>query len=496
MDFPALKSLLFARSNFGMKLGLARMRAALALLGAPHRCAPALHVAGSNGKGSTCAFAEASLRAAGLKTGLYTSPHLVHFCERIRVAGAPISEPEAASLLEEILARVPWALRGGPQGDGDGDGLTFFELVTLMGFLAFARARVDAMVIEVGLGGRLDATNVVEPLACAIAALSLEHTQHLGDTLEAIAGEKGGIIKPGVPVVTAGHPARAARVLQAIADERGSPLFRPGRDYRYDSRDIVRFCYQSNRVDGWTIRAPAAETAAPEPAARSLKPDAAGTRHALDPRSGLALHGHHQRANAALACALLEQAARRGLPVRPEHVEQGLREARWPGRLQLISEEPETWLDGAHNPQGAEALARAMRERLGERAMRERSGDRSLQLVFGALADKDVSRTLAPLLPLAREVHVCAPATPRALPTEQLAARVAELAPALSCKQHGSAALALQAARDAAGPDGAVLACGSLYLAGELLASLSGQPAEAMPAERLHAAQPGSSGGK
>src|SRR5919202_6351362 len=166
MNFEALKRLLFVRSNFGVKLGLERMQEACALLGSPERSAPVLHVAGTNGKGSTCAFAEASLRAAGLRTGLYTSPHLNHFCERIRVAGEPIAEERACELLEEVRARVPWAL-GNP-------GLTFFEIVTLMGFLAF-RGAVDVMVVEVGLGGRLDATNVVSPLACAVASLGLEH---------------------------------------------------------------------------------------------------------------------------------------------------------------------------------------------------------------------------------------------------------------------------------------------------------------------------------
>jgi dihydrofolate synthase/folylpolyglutamate synthase len=157
--FAELKELLFARSNFGVKLGLERMREACALLGNPERGAPALHVAGTNGKGSTCAFAEAMLRAAGLRTGLYTSPHLNHFCERIRLDGRPIAEERACELLEEVRTRVPWAL-GDP-------GLTFFEIVTLMAFLAFRE--VDAMVIEVGLGGRLDATNVVRPRACAVS---------------------------------------------------------------------------------------------------------------------------------------------------------------------------------------------------------------------------------------------------------------------------------------------------------------------------------------
>ena len=187
MDFAELKQLLFARGNFGVKLGLERMREACALLGTPERGAPVLHVAGTNGKGSTCAFAEASLRAAGLRTGLYTSPHLNHFCERIRIAGEPISEERACELLEEVRRRIPWAL-GDP-------GLTFFEIVTLMAFLAFRE--VDVAVVEVGLGGRLDATNVVAPRACAISALGLEHTKYLGPTLAHIAAEKAGILRPG-----------------------------------------------------------------------------------------------------------------------------------------------------------------------------------------------------------------------------------------------------------------------------------------------------------
>src|SRR3954465_5301113 len=173
MRFDELKELLFARGNFGVKLGLERMESACALLGNPERSAPVLHVAGTNGKGSTSAFAEAALRDKGLRTGLYTSPHLSHFCERIRIGGAPIPEERACELLEELTARGPWAL-GDP-------GLTFFEIAPLMAFLAFRD--VDVMVVEVGLGGRLDATNVVQPRACAVAALGLEHTPYLGPPL-------------------------------------------------------------------------------------------------------------------------------------------------------------------------------------------------------------------------------------------------------------------------------------------------------------------------
>ena len=418
MTFEELKLALFARGNFGMKLGLDRMREALRLLGDPHLQYATLHVAGTNGKGSTCAFAEASLRAAGLKTGLYTSPHLRHFCERIRLDFAPVGEPAAAALLEEVVRRVPWAL-GDP-------GLTFFELVTLMGFLAFARAGVDVAVIEVGLGGRLDATNLVQPRACAVTALGLEHTEWLGPTIAHVAREKGGIFKPGVPAVSAGQPLEAARELSKLSNR----LWRPGRDYRFESRPERPFCYAG---PAWTVRG--------EPA----------------------LAGHHQRGNAALACALLEAAALPG--VEPRHLEQGLAAARWPGRLQRAAVNPAVLLDGAHNPHAAAALARALR-------------GRRVVLVFAAMQDKDAPAMLQELAPIAQEVHFCAVDSPRARP----AAELARLWPGVA---HESPRAALEAARSAAGPAGTVLCCGSLYLVGELEGVLAGEATPPMPSERL-----------
>jgi dihydrofolate synthase/folylpolyglutamate synthase len=424
MTFEELKSLLFARGNFGMKLGLERMQEACALLDEPQRSAPVLHVAGTNGKGSTCAFAEASLRAAGLRTGLYTSPHLTHFCERIRLGGQPISEERACALLEEIRARVPGAL-GDP-------GLTFFEIVTLMAFLAFRE--VEVMVVEVGLGGRLDATNVVEPLACAVSSLGLEHTQYLGPTLAHVAAEKAGIFKPGAPAVSAGQPREAAQVLQRRADALGIPLWRPGRDYRFESRDVRPFCYSGS---GWAVRA-----------------------------GDLALQGHHQRTNAALACALLEASAGRGLRVEARHAEEGLQSARWPGRLERLGN---VWVDGAHNPHAAAALARSLPALL---------AGRPLHLVFAALQDKDAAAMLRELAPLAASVHYCAPASPRAV-------QPAQLARLLRGATHPSPAAALEAARREAGAGGVVLCCGSLYLAGEVRALLLGETPVSMPTERL-----------
>ena len=467
MHFEQLKELLFKRSNFGMKLGLERMREALALLGNPHRAFPVLHVAGSNGKGSTCAFAEAALRAARLRTGLYTSPHLFHFCERIRVAGEPVSEERAAALLEEIAGRVPWALRD--------DGLTFFELATLMGFLAFAQERVQVAVVEVGLGGRLDATNVVEPLACAVAPIALEHTRWLGSTLAEVAMEKAGILKDGAPAVSAGQPLAAAAVLQARADELRIPLWRPGRDYVYESSDVRPFCYSG--PDGFRVAMGAGE---------------GGVEGGRDDRSipsGLALLGHHQRANAALACALLQVAASRGVPVRPEHVRHGLHTARWPGRLEVVAREPLVVLDGAHNPHAARALARTLPTV---------AGGRPVQLVFAAMGDKDHAGMLRELLPVAAGVHLCAVESPRAARPEDLAAVAQRLAGgtgagageadadrALAGRAYPTVREAVLAARAAAGQDGCVLCCGSLYLAAEVRAAVGGRPADRMPSERL-----------
>jgi dihydrofolate synthase / folylpolyglutamate synthase len=416
MNFAELKELLFARGNFGVKLGLERMQEACALLGNPERGAPALHVAGTNGKGSTCAFSEAALRAKGLRTGLYSSPHLNHFCERIRLDGVPISEERACELLEEVRSGVPWALAD--------PGLTFFEIVTLMAFLAFRE--VDAMVIEVGLGGRLDATNVVRPRACAVSSLGLEHTEYLGPTLAHVAAEKAGIFKAGTPAVSAGQPRAAAEVLQLRADQLGVPLWRPGRDYRFESRDDRPFCYAGPH---WTVRA--------------------------EPN----LPGHHQRANAALACALLEAS---GL-CEPRHAEAGLQTASWPARLERFGN---VYVDGAHNPHAARALARALPRILQHRPLR---------LVFGALQDKDAKAMLEALGPLSRSIHYCAPDSPRAIPPEQLAG----IRPG---QAHGSAAAALDAARR---EGGVVLCCGSLYLAAEIRALLLGVEKTPMPSERL-----------
>lgn len=411
-----------------MKLGLDRMREALDALDRPDLAWPSIHVAGTNGKGSTCAFTERLLRESGLKTGLYTSPHLERFGERIRVGGDEISDTQLVALHEELQRRVPWALDDGPRS------LTFFELVTLMAFLHFANENVDVVVAEVGLGGRLDATNVLQPLACAITPIGFDHAEYLGDSLGRIASEKAGIIKPGVPCVVAFQSAEAIDVIHAKAEKVGASVEIEGVDFSL-----------AGDAEALRWRSPT------------------GGHEAL----ALGLEGPHQRSNAALALSLFEHACAHGLATsKNDAVRRALSQTRWPGRFERISRAPDVILDGAHNPQGAQALANAIRLSFPGRKVR---------IVLGVLSDKSPEPMLELLAPLASELIVTAPDSPRAMPAGQLAA--------LARRRHANvtvvddAAAALEFVIANTGPDEAVVACGSLYLVGEWRAHLRGSKA-------------------
>jgi dihydrofolate synthase/folylpolyglutamate synthase len=385
-----------------MKLGLDRMQRALEELGRPERCAPAFHVAGTNGKGSVCAMLDAASRAAGLRTGLYTSPHLERFAERFQIDGVPITDEGLLGLYEELKTRLPWAFDGP-------DALTFFELVTLIGFQYFARSKVDVMVIEVGLGGRLDATNVLTPLVTCITAIGLEHREFLGDTLAAIAGEKAGILKQGVPAVVARqHPEADATILRRAREVR-APLVLEGRDFPPSDLPI-------------------------------------------------GLRGEHQRSNAAVAFRALEIAQASGLALSRAAAKEGIARVRWPGRLETIAQRPEIVLDGAHNPPAADALATACRDLF---------AGRRIHLVCGLLADKEVDPILDRLLPLATRFIATAPGSPRAIPAADLAKHVRGRVP---CEVANTSTEAMEIALRGAGPDDVVLVCGSLYLVGEVRA--------------------------
>lgn len=376
-----------------IKMGLERLAGVLATLGNPERDVPALHVAGTNGKGSACAFAESILRAHGSRVGLFTSPHLLRVNERVRVDGVDISDEVLGQRILEILERAPAAATE----------LTYFEFGTLIAFWHFSREKLDVAVLETGLGGRLDATNLCVPKVTAITSLGLDHQEYLGDTLAKVAGEKAGIFKPGVPAVTAPQPSEAMAVLKARAGVLGIPL-------------------------------------------REVSPETLP----------LALRGEHQRLNAAVARAAVEAL---GMSVSADAIARGLASARWPGRLEEVLAEPTVVLDGAHNPQGAKALVRALETLYPGRPVR---------LVFGVFADKDYALMMAALFSRAKALYLTSLPGPRALPPARYEALARSMCPAV--QTFASTAAALEAACAGAEGKDVVVAAGSLVLVGEATA--------------------------
>lgn len=405
MNYGAAVRYLYALGNevLTMKLGLERITALLAGLGNPHRACRWVHVAGTNGKGSTCAMIEAGLRAAGVRTGLYISPHLVEPTERIQIAGEPISRERFAQAFDRVHETAERMIAARELDMHP----TFFETVTAMAFVVFAEAKPDTVVLEVGLGGRLDATNVVTPALCVITPIDYDHQMFLGDTIEQIAAEKAGILKPAVPAVFAEQRPEAEPVL--LAHAQGPVTFSrewPVTDLEIDARGS-RFCLRRDNAS-LEIRCP--------------------------------LAGEHQVENARVAAIALAQ-----LGVSPA----GIALARWPGRLERVSERPEIIIDGAHNPAGTRALAAYIR--------RFYSG-RRVWIVYGALRDKAVSEMTSILFPLAHQVILTAPNNSRAMPPEQIEAPGAIVT--------HSVTEAIAQIR-AVPPEDVVFIAGSLYLAGE-----------------------------
>lgn len=418
--------------TYGIRLGTGRMAALLAELDHPEVGPGILHVTGTNGKGSTAAYLAAILQAAGYRVGLYTSPHLERFEERIQIGGEPVPPDLVLAGIRELLPAVERLCRRGSEPP------TEFEAITALGWLIFRRAAVDLVVLEVGMGGRFDATNAIPPpLVSVITGVALDHTDRLGRTVEAIAWEKAGILKPGVPAVAAG-PEAALAVIRQVAAEVGAPLFELG------EAGAIRWTAGGVSADGGQF---------------SLT-----TPWGALPHLHTALLGRHQLRNGAVAAAAM-LAARAAAPRRLARVTEaairtGLATARWPGRLELCRRTPLVVLDGAHNPEGAGALAAAVRELF---------GPRRLHLVTALVRDKDAAGVLQPLLPVASRVYATQVNYPqRALPACELAALVRTLAPAAELQVWPAAAGALQAALAAAAPEDLVLVAGSLYLVGEL----------------------------
>jgi dihydrofolate synthase/folylpolyglutamate synthase len=371
---------LFALENFGIKLGLDNITSLCAALGHPERSFTSLHVAGTNGKGSVTAMAHAALRAAGVHAGRYTSPHLSDLSERFVIGDRPVETSALEAVVDEVLACADRLQAAGVLPVQP----TFFEATTAAAFELFHRARIEVGVIEVGLGGRFDATNVVQPVAGAITTIDFDHQQHLGHTLDAIAFEKAGIIKPGMTVVLGALVREARDVIARVASERGAVLI----ESAVDSRCTAEVIGGRARV---TIETPRA----------TYGPVALGLR------------GAHQAQNAVVAVRLLESAADTGVPVSRASIEQGLADAQWPARLELIEidEQHQVLLDAAHNPEGARALA----------AYLERWHPDRPPLVIGVMRDKSVADIASTLLPHVSSVTATAAPTPRAIPPDDLA---------------------------------------------------------------------------
>jgi dihydrofolate synthase / folylpolyglutamate synthase len=399
----------------GWDLGLERMRAALARRGNPERRMAVLHVAGTNGKGSTAATLEAILRASGRRTGLYTSPHLVDFAERIRAGGRTIAHAAVVAVVAELRRDLEAA----------GLALTHFELATLIAFEWLARVGVDVAVVEVGLGGRLDATNVVAPVATAITSIARDHEEWLGRGLDAIAREKAGIAKPGVPLVVGPVAPDVEAVIAAHAAGVGAPMLAVARETTLDeTADGSCFAGPGVRWDG-------------------LRP---------------ALAGRVQRDNLRVALAVLA-CVRDRLPCTADAVRAGVRDVRWPGRLAILRERPRVVADGAHNPAGVAALAEELATRVPAAGA---------TLVFAVMADKAWREMLDRLLPFAARV-VATRVGRRGLAS---AAVVEHVAGRRSAEAIDDAERAIRHAVETTPPDGVVVVAGSLFLVGEAYATL------------------------
>lgn len=479
-------------------LKLDRMRTLLALLVNPQDKLRIVHVAGSKGKGSTSAMIESILRIAGYRTGLFTSPHLCQVEERIQVDASPIPPQDLAVLMTEIREVIRKMEEAGFDSPISGQAVTFFEVATALGFLYFARQQVDVAVIEVGLGGRFDSTNVCQPLVSVITSISFDHTQQLGNQLASIAMEKAGIVKPGRPTVSGVMDPEPRHVIESICHERHSPLLQLGRDFHFEY-EPGRVGKDETRRQGSGVRSQ-----------NQRGVEAAGWRLLQFPRVGistaqqvwgtmpLGLWGAHQAANAAVAVACIEQLRKLGLKINDKAVHDGLADVRWPARMEIMNCQPIVILDCAHNVASAQALVKTLctsfpptrseyQERNTEYSIddaNERHGGKwnwecmvkdlgkgllgKRVLIFAGSSDKDLAGMLEVLAPpfehifLTRYSH-----SPRAVPAERLAEilRHQTSVPITICS---TPAEAWETARKMSGPYDLICVTGSVFLAGEL----------------------------
>ncbi|MGB9627740.1 MAG: bifunctional folylpolyglutamate synthase/dihydrofolate synthase [Thermodesulfobacteriota bacterium] len=366
---------LYGLERFGMIFGLTQVSRILEAIGNPHREIQAIHIGGTNGKGSTAAMIASILRKEGYRVGLYISPHLNRFTERIKVNGKEIEKEEVAALTEWMKRTIEEA--------GITPPFTFFDFTTAMAFHYFKEKMVDVSVIEVGLGGRLDSTNVIDPLLSIITNISKDHEEQLGRSILSIAREKAGIIKKERPLITAVTQSHVLRLFSKICREMRAPLFRVGKDFRHERCEDGSFNYEGIHRKLWGLR--------------------------------LNLKGFHQILNATTALGALEVLEDLGYPISIEAMVEGLKEVEWPGRLEVVCQSPKVILDGAHNPAGASVLKNALKAEFQYQ---------HLILLIGMMKDKDIESVLHQLVPLADHVILSKPNTERAASPQWLKQRL------------------------------------------------------------------------
>ncbi len=421
VDYSMTRALRYSPDKFD----LGRMRVLMDDLGNPQKDYPILHVAGTKGKGSTAALCANALKVAGYQTGLYTSPHLEDFTERIQLNGQAIAPSELVDLVEYIkphVARIP--------------ALTTFEITTALAFTSFSRQHTDVLVAEVGLGGRLDATNIITPVISIITSLSLDHMNVLGNSLAEIAGEKCGIIKHGIPVVSSPQQPEALAVIEDHARKKDSPLVLVGRDILFEP---VAHSLDKQSLRIWKEKA---------------EEGASEGDHASHEVFEIPLLGSHQMDNAATAYAALELCNRIAMPVPLEAIQEGFRSVEWQGRFDILSKEPFIVIDSAHNLDSASRLRQTLDDYL---------PDKTVQLIFGASEDKDVSGILKELAPRVRKVYATRSEHPRALDPQLIAEQCRMLK--LDVIVMDSVERSLERACQETGVGSVILATGSIFIA-------------------------------
>ena len=435
MTYDETIKFLYSLEKFGIKLGLESISNLLVLLNDPHQKFKSIHIAGTNGKGSTAAMIASILQCAGYKTALYTSPHLQDFRERIRINGFMIPEEDVIELTKIIRNRIY---------NHSERFLTFFEFTTAMAFLYFAREKVDFAVVEVGMGGRLDATNTLNPVVSIITEIDIEHTEHLGEDIKSITAEKGGIIKDYGTVILSSSKQDVIETIESICKEKNAKLYRIGKDY-IGEKENTDIHFQQFKFREMSLR---------------------GKAEAISHSFEIPLLGKYQIINASTAIEISLILKEKGFKIDESAIREGLKNVKWQGRFEIVSENPIIILDGAHNPAAAKVLSEELEKIKGQGSRVRGQGKNSkLILIIGILKDKDYKRIISFLAPIVDYIIIAKPKTPRVREPEDLKIESLKYTDKVEIIEDISEAV--KKARSLASTDALICITGSFFTVGE-----------------------------